>query len=76
MQATQQQAAMLSTELRESSSARDRSMAELYRARLEADSLRQGQAEVRAECNLLEKQLEEMRNSAKQETVSISKHLF
>ncbi|KAI4885743.1 hypothetical protein NFI96_011048 [Prochilodus magdalenae] len=67
LQATQQQAAMLSAELRDSSSARDRGMAELYRARLEVDSLRQGQAEARAECSRLEKQLEEIKNSAKQE---------
>ena len=67
---------MLSAELRDSSSARDRGMAELYRARLEADSLRQGQAEARAECSCLEKQLEEMRNSAKQEAVSILEDLI
>ncbi|XP_066539913.1 tax1-binding protein 1 homolog B isoform X2 [Hoplias malabaricus] len=72
LQATQQQAAMLSAELRESSSSRDRGMAELYRARLEADTLRQGQAEARAECSRLEKQLEEMRNSAKQEAIKRS----
>lgn len=70
LQATQQQAAMLSAELRDSSSARDRSMAELYRVKLEADALRQGQAEARAECSHLEKQVEEMKNSATQEAVS------
>lgn len=70
LQATQQQATMLSAELRDSSSARDRSMAELYRVKLEADTLRQGQAEARAECSLLEKQVEEMKNSAMQEAVS------
>ncbi|XP_072535502.1 tax1-binding protein 1 homolog B isoform X2 [Salminus brasiliensis] len=67
LQATQQQAAMLSAELRDSSSARDRGMSELYRARLEVDTLRQGQAEARAECSRLEKQLEDMKNSAKEE---------
>ncbi|XP_062848447.1 tax1-binding protein 1 homolog B isoform X2 [Trichomycterus rosablanca] len=67
LQATQQQAAMLSAELRDSSSARDRGMAELYRARLEVDTLRQGQAEARAECSRLEKQVEEMKSSAAQE---------
>ncbi|KAK1795258.1 hypothetical protein P4O66_010437 [Electrophorus voltai] len=67
LQATQQQAAMLSAELRDSSSARDRGIADLYHARLEAKSLRQGQAEARAEADRLEKQLEEMRSSAEQE---------
>ncbi|XP_046703741.1 tax1-binding protein 1 homolog B isoform X1 [Silurus meridionalis] len=67
LQATQQQANMLSAELRDSSSSRDRSMAELYRVKLEADTLRQGQAEARAECSHLEKQVEEMKTSATQE---------
>ncbi|XP_060777793.1 tax1-binding protein 1 homolog B isoform X3 [Neoarius graeffei] len=67
LQATQQQATMLSAELRDSSSARDRSMAELYRVKLEVDTLRQGQAEARAECSRLEKQVEEMKISATQE---------
>lgn len=70
MQATQQQATMLSAELRDISSARDRSMSELYRVKLEADTLRQGQAEARAEYSRLEKQVEEMKNSATQEAVS------
>lgn len=70
LQATQQQAAMLSAELRDLSSARDRSMAELYRVKLEADTLRQGQADAHTECSRLEKQVEEMRNSATQEAVS------
>ncbi|XP_051576435.1 tax1-binding protein 1 homolog B isoform X2 [Myxocyprinus asiaticus] len=67
LQATQQQVNMLSAELRDSSNARDRSMAELYRVRLEAESLKKGQAEARAECSHLEKQLEEMKNSTQQE---------
>ncbi|XP_017327013.1 tax1-binding protein 1 homolog B isoform X3 [Ictalurus punctatus] len=75
LQATQQQATMLSAELRDSSSARDRSMAELYRVKLEADTLRQGQAEARAECSLLEKQVEEMKNSAMQEARKESEDL-
>lgn len=70
LQATQQQVTMLSAELRDSSSARDRSMAELYRVKLEADALRQGQAEARADCSRLEKQVEEMKNSVTQEAVS------
>ncbi|XP_016411770.1 tax1-binding protein 1 homolog B isoform X4 [Sinocyclocheilus rhinocerous] len=67
LQATQQQANMLKAELRDSSNARDRSMADLYRIRLEAESLKKGQMEARAECSRLEKQLEEMRNSTQQE---------
>ncbi|KAM9488501.1 tax1-binding protein 1 homolog B isoform 3-T3 [Clarias gariepinus] len=68
LQATQQQASMLSAELRDSSNARDRSMAELYRVKLEVDTLRQGQTDAQAECSRLEKQMEEMKNLAMQET--------
>ncbi|XP_026795990.3 tax1-binding protein 1 homolog B isoform X2 [Pangasianodon hypophthalmus] len=75
LQATQQQANMLSAELRDSSSARDRSMAELYRVKLESDTLRQSQAEARAECSRLEKQVEEMKNSATQEARKESEDL-
>lgn len=67
LQATHQQVNMLSAELRDSSNARDRGMAELYRVRLEVESLKNGQTEARAECSRLEKQLEEMKNAAKQE---------
>lgn len=63
---------MLSAELRDSSSSRDRSMAELYRVKLEVDMLRQGQAEAQAECSRLEQQMDEMKNSAMQEAVSCS----
>ncbi|KAI2655472.1 hypothetical protein H4Q32_017876 [Labeo rohita] len=72
LQATQQQANMLKAELRDSSNARDRSMADLYRIRLEAESLKNGQMEARAECSRLEKQLEEMKNSTQQEAVQRS----
>ncbi|KAA0703042.1 Tax1-binding protein 1 -like protein B [Triplophysa tibetana] len=67
LQATLQQVNMLSAELRDSSNARDRGMAELYRVRLEVESLKKGQAEARAECTHLEKQLEDMKYSARQE---------
>ncbi|XP_052002613.1 tax1-binding protein 1 homolog B isoform X2 [Xyrauchen texanus] len=67
LQATQQQVNMLSAELRDSSNARDRSMTELYRIRLEAESLKKGRAEAHEECSHLKKQLEEMKNSAQQE---------
>uniref|UniRef100_A0A8C1WYJ3 Tax1 (human T-cell leukemia virus type I) binding protein 1b n=1 Tax=Cyprinus carpio TaxID=7962 RepID=A0A8C1WYJ3_CYPCA len=75
LQATQQQANMLKAELRDSSNARDRSMADLYRIRLEAESLKKGQMEARAECSRLEKQLEEMRNSTQQEACKESEVL-
>ncbi|KAK2855043.1 hypothetical protein Q7C36_006912 [Tachysurus vachellii] len=75
LQATQQQASMLSAELRDSSSARDRSMAELYRVKLEVDTLRQGQAEAWAECSRLGKQVEEMKDSVMQEARKESEDL-
>ncbi|XP_073703514.1 tax1-binding protein 1 homolog B isoform X2 [Garra rufa] len=75
LQATQQQANMLKAELRDSSNARDRSMADLYRIRLEAESLKKGQTEARAECSRLEKQLEEMKNSTQQEACKESEVL-
>ncbi|XP_051574601.1 tax1-binding protein 1 homolog B-like isoform X4 [Myxocyprinus asiaticus] len=53
--------------LRDYSSTHDRSMTELYRVRLEVESFKKGEAEARAECSHLEKQLEEMKNSAQQE---------
>ncbi|XP_042628240.1 tax1-binding protein 1 homolog B-like isoform X4 [Cyprinus carpio] len=67
LQATQQQANMLKAELRDSSNARDKSMADLYHIRLEAESFKMGQMEAQAECSRLEKQLEEMKNSTQQE---------
>lgn len=67
LQATQQQANMLKAELRDSSNARDRSMADLYRIRVEAETLKKGQADARAECNRLEQQLEDMKSSTQQE---------
>lgn len=77
MQATQQQVNMLSAELRDSSNARDRGMAELYRVRLEVESLKKGQAETRAECSHLEKELDEMKMSARQDEVKRSDwHIF
>ncbi|XP_059423464.1 tax1-binding protein 1 homolog B isoform X2 [Carassius carassius] len=75
LQATQQQANMLKAELRDSSNTRDRSMADLYRIRLEAESLKKGQMEARAECSRLEKQLEEMKNSTQQEACKESEGL-
>ncbi|XP_061124055.1 tax1-binding protein 1 homolog A [Syngnathus typhle] len=62
--ASRQQAALLASELRDSASARDHSMSELYRARLEADKLRASLAEAQAECQRMESQLDRMKSSA------------
>ncbi|XP_029927620.1 tax1-binding protein 1 homolog B isoform X2 [Myripristis murdjan] len=67
LQATQQQSSMLAAELRDVSSARDRSMSDLYRMRLEADSLRQAKTEAQAQCLRLERLVEQMKAEAKQE---------
>lgn len=69
LQATQQQSSMLAAELRDVSSARDRSMSDLYRMRLEADSLRQAKTEAQAQCLRLERLVEQMKAEAKQEAV-------
>ncbi|XP_051926291.1 tax1-binding protein 1 homolog A isoform X1 [Hippocampus zosterae] len=65
--ASRQQAALLASELRDSASARDHSMTELYRARLEADKLRASLAEAQAECQRMESQLDRMRSCAHKE---------
>ncbi|XP_062342538.1 tax1-binding protein 1 homolog A-like isoform X2 [Osmerus eperlanus] len=67
LQASRQQAAMLALELRDSTSARDRTMTELYRARLEADALRASLVDAQAECQRMETQLDRMRSAAQQE---------
>ncbi|XP_042166371.1 tax1-binding protein 1 homolog A [Oncorhynchus tshawytscha] len=67
LQASRQQAAMLASELRDSANARDRTMTELYRARLEADSLRASLADAQAECRRMETQLDHMRTTSQQE---------
>ncbi|KAM6958882.1 tax1-binding protein 1 homolog A [Aplochiton taeniatus] len=64
LQASRQQAAMLASELRDASGARDRTMTELYRARLEADKLQASLAEAQAECRRVESQLDRMRSGA------------
>lgn len=63
LQASRQQASLLASELRDSASARDSSMSELYRARLETDKLRVSLTEAQAECQRMESQLERMRSS-------------
>ncbi|XP_067360968.1 tax1-binding protein 1 homolog A isoform X2 [Channa argus] len=67
LQASRQQASMLASELRDSASARDHTMTELYRARLEADKLRASLADAQAECQRMESQLDRMRSTAQKE---------
>ncbi|XP_066529802.1 tax1-binding protein 1 homolog A [Hoplias malabaricus] len=61
LQATRQQAIMLGSELREASSGRDRSMAELYQARQEAESLRVSLAEAQEECKKTQSLLDKLK---------------
>uniref|UniRef100_A0A3Q2PHX2 Tax1 (human T-cell leukemia virus type I) binding protein 1a n=1 Tax=Fundulus heteroclitus TaxID=8078 RepID=A0A3Q2PHX2_FUNHE len=67
LQASRQQAGLLASELRDSASARDHSMTELYRARIEADKLRASLADAQAECQRMESQLDRMRSTARRE---------
>ncbi|KAK9957753.1 hypothetical protein ABG768_011972 [Culter alburnus] len=67
LQATRQQAAMLGSELRDASGGRDRTMAELYRARQEAEDLRARLAEAQEECRHAQNQLDRMRSQGSQE---------
>lgn len=67
LQASQQQSSLLSAELRDASSTRDRTMSELYRMKLEADALRQAKAEAQAQCAHLECLVDQLKTEAKQE---------
>ncbi|RVE66877.1 hypothetical protein OJAV_G00111600 [Oryzias javanicus] len=67
LQASRQQASLLASELRDSASARDHSMTELYRARLEADKLRASLADAQAECQRMESQLDRMRSTVQRD---------
>lgn len=67
LQANQQQSSLLAAELRDASTARDRTMSELYHMKLEADALRQAKAEAQAQCVRLERLVEQMKAEAKQE---------
>ncbi|XP_034017390.1 tax1-binding protein 1 homolog A isoform X2 [Thalassophryne amazonica] len=67
LQASRQQASLLASELRDSASTRDHTMAELYRARLEVDKLHASLADAQAECQRMESQLDRMRNTAQKE---------
>ncbi|KAM4725898.1 tax1-binding protein 1 homolog A isoform 1-T3 [Anableps anableps] len=64
LQASRQQAALLASELRDAAGARDHTMTELYRARVEADKLRASLADAQAECQRMESQLDRMRSTA------------
>ncbi|KAI4817615.1 hypothetical protein KUCAC02_010998 [Chaenocephalus aceratus] len=67
LQASRQHASLLASELRDAASARDHTMTELYRARLEADKLRASLADAQAECQRMESQLDRMRSTAQKE---------
>ncbi|XP_017280525.1 tax1-binding protein 1 homolog A-like isoform X2 [Kryptolebias marmoratus] len=67
LQASRQQASLLASELRDSASARDHTMTELYRARVEADKLRASLTDAQAECRRMESQLDRMRSTAHKE---------
>ncbi|XP_041843757.1 tax1-binding protein 1 homolog B isoform X3 [Melanotaenia boesemani] len=73
LQANQQQSSLLAAELRDASSARDRTMSELYHMKLEADALRQAKAEAQAQCIHLELLVEQMRAEAKKEMAKVEK---
>ncbi|XP_069050800.1 tax1-binding protein 1 homolog B [Lepisosteus oculatus] len=61
LQATKQEVSMLAAELRDVSSVRDKTMSELYRARLEMDSLKKSLAGAEAERQQKEEQLQRLR---------------
>ncbi|KAJ0055187.1 hypothetical protein NL108_012630 [Boleophthalmus pectinirostris] len=71
LQASRQQASLLASELRDSASARDHSMTELYRARVEADKLRASLSEAQAECQRIESQLDRLRSSVHTQTLAV-----
>ncbi|XP_028326025.1 tax1-binding protein 1 homolog B isoform X2 [Gouania willdenowi] len=68
LQANQQQSSLLAAELRDASSARDRTMSELYHMKLEADALRQAKADAQAQSARFERLVEQMK--AKEEEAS------
>ncbi|XP_074542984.1 tax1-binding protein 1 homolog A [Halichoeres trimaculatus] len=67
LQASRQQASLLASELRDSASARDNTMTELYRARLEVDKLRASLVDAENECKHMESQLDRMRSTAQKD---------
>lgn len=70
LQATRQQAAMLGSELRDASGGRERTIAEMYRARQEAEDLQAQLTQAQEECRHAQNQLDRMRNQASQEVVT------
>ncbi|KAK2844462.1 hypothetical protein Q5P01_011121 [Channa striata] len=71
LQANQQQSSLLAAELRDASTARDRTMSELYRMKLEVDALRQAKTEAQAQCGHLEFMIEHLKTDAKQEAAKV-----
>lgn len=69
LHANQQQSSLLAAELRDASSARDRTMSELYHVKVEADALRQARSEAQDQCVQLERLVEQMKTEAKQSAV-------
>lgn len=68
LQAAQQQSSLLAAELRDASTARDRTMSELYHMKLETDALRKAKTDAQAQCSRLERLVEQMKaEEAKQE---------
>ncbi|XP_077599121.1 tax1-binding protein 1 homolog A [Stigmatopora nigra] len=63
--ASRQQASLLASELRDSTGAREHSVTELYRARLEVDKLRASLSDAQAECQNMEEQLDRMRSATR-----------
>uniref|UniRef100_A0A4W4DTS0 UBZ1-type domain-containing protein n=1 Tax=Electrophorus electricus TaxID=8005 RepID=A0A4W4DTS0_ELEEL len=68
LQATGQQAAMLGSELRDTTAGRDRTMAELLRARQETNTLRASLADTHEEFRQAQDQLQQLKSQAFQET--------
>lgn len=66
--ANQQQSTLLAAELRDASSARDRTMSELYHLKVEVDTLRQAKTDALAKCVCLERLVEQLRAEMKQDT--------
>ncbi|XP_041102304.1 tax1-binding protein 1 homolog B-like isoform X1 [Polyodon spathula] len=61
LQATRQEVSMLAAELRDVVSVRDRTMSDLYTARLEIDSLKKSLGDAEAECKAKEGMLQNMK---------------
>ncbi|KAK6491211.1 tax1-binding protein 1-like protein B-like isoform X1 [Huso huso] len=64
LQATRQEVSMLAAELRDVFSVRDRTMSDLYTARLEIDSLKKSLVDAEAQCKATEGMLQNMKAAA------------